>query len=209
MHPVSVRTSNISFIKIHFALIQILGYILHNGHNKLNTLVHITLTHSIIIPTKIYIDVTHGNFKKIVNIKMFITTHNPTNNILIHFLDIFRRFSKLQILFICLAIVLSLSSPVSSMHHLKKLHLILTPLLLCIGQNDNQKINTNAFFFINHSLIHLTLYFGHPQNCLPPFLTVVVVLKTANSRQLQMGATKVVLLLPSWLELDCCCCTSI
>jgi len=45
-----------SFIKIHFALIQILEYILHTGHNELNTIIHITLTHSIIISTKIYID---------------------------------------------------------------------------------------------------------------------------------------------------------
>jgi len=32
-----------------FALIQISGYILHTRHNELNTLIHITLTHSIII----------------------------------------------------------------------------------------------------------------------------------------------------------------
>jgi len=39
---------------------------------------------------------------------MFITKtrHNPPNNILIHFLDTFRRFSKLQILFLCLTIIL-------------------------------------------------------------------------------------------------------
>jgi len=46
------------FIKIHFALIQISGYILHTGYNELNTLIHITLTHSIKIPTKIYIDMS-------------------------------------------------------------------------------------------------------------------------------------------------------
>ena len=65
------------------------------------------------------------------------------------------------------------------------------------------------FFFINHSLIHLTLYFGHPQNCLPQFLTVAAVLKTANSPQSQMGATKFVLLPPPWLEFDGCYYTSI
>ena len=95
---------------------------------------------------------------------MFITTttHNPTNNIFIHFLDIFKCFSKLQILFLCLAIVPSLSSPMSSMHlhHLKKLHLMLTPLLLYIRQNDNQKINTNAFFFYKpqFNTSHLVLW---------------------------------------------------
>jgi len=91
-------------------------------------------------------------------------------------------FSKLQILFLCLAIVRSLSSPMFSMHHLKKLHLMLTPLLLCIRQNDNQNNQYQCiFFFINHSSIQLTLYFGHPQNCLPSFLTVVVVLRIAKS----------------------------
>jgi len=40
-------------------------------------------------------------------------------------------------------------------------------------------------------------------------LTVVAVLKTANSPQSQMGATKVVILPPPWLEFDRCCCTSI
>jgi len=64
---------------------------------------------------------------------MFITTttHNPTNNI-------FRHFSKLQILFLCPTIVSFLSSLMSSMHHLKKLHPMLTSLCLCIRQNDNQ-----------------------------------------------------------------------
>jgi len=47
---------------------------------------------------------------------------------------------------------------------------------------------------------HLVLW--TPQNCLPPFFTVVVVLKTANSSQSQMGATNAVLLPPPWLQLD-------
>ena len=77
------------------------------------------------------------------------------------------------------------------LHHLKKLHPMLTSLLLCIRQNHKQKINTNAFFFfISHSLIHLTLYFGHPQNCLPQFLTVAVVLKIANSPTIANGSNK-------------------
>jgi len=57
--------------------------------------------------------------------------------------------------------------------------------------------------------MHLTLYFGPPQNCLPPFFTAVAVIEIVSSPQSQMGPRKVVMLPPLCLELDRCWCTSI
>ena len=143
---------------------------------------------------------------------MLITTikHTTINNIWIHFVDTFKRFSKLHILISlfrnnCIPFITNFFN--APFEEITTQHYATHTLFFnkTIKPNESITWTKDAYVCKKQSLINLTSYLRQLQKLIPNIFFIVFILRTTKSSQWQMDATKTLLLAPPWPNLLCFC----